>query len=994
MARSNADTSKVDTVQPWPGLDAFTEEQSTYFCGRDTETDELFRYVQRDVATVLFGQSGLGKTSLLQAGLFPRLRQTGFLPILIRLDYADGAPPAVDQVKTAINRACSAAKVSDASLDTTSQSLWGCFHRVGRRLTDAAGKELVPVLAFDQFEEIFTQGLARSETRPESQRFLTELAELIENRPPEILEQAIETDPEIVEGFQFDRRDYRIVVALRADLLAALEGLRRLSPSLGRGRYRLRRMTGTEGLDAILNPVPGLVDYDAAQEIIRFVGRANPEYAFGSTGASEAPESFEVEPSLLSLVCRELNERRMALKLETISADLLAGNRDKIIEEFYEQCFKDQAATVRAFVEDELLSTSGYRESITLDTAHRALSDKGAPATSLDELVRRRLLHVEERSEVARIEIIHDVLTPVIRRSRDTRQLREAEAKAADHVTALRRERRRVQFAYCTAAILALLAVFSIGLLWWGYNSKLEAERQRALAEKRTEEVADVQLLTAGSVLDSTALERVPNYAMKALRQYREKLTTLYNEELENPDRLRELSVTDFTLALLAIFTNTEDSVKYFENYRLDVARLVALKPTELSLEHDLAASHAVLGTAFEKRTTHGDENEQNNNLMQALNEYKISSEILHTLAASDAHNLALVRELAVSHAKIGSTYSKLGDLRMALHEWRIYETIMLPLAKGQHDYNSDWSSELTTFQDQIGDALQATGDLEAAVGEWRSYEATMRDRLKNKSRDHDNGSEFFQLAENYKKVGDSLSALRKYGEAIPFYENAIEMRQQLASGSSEDSREEENLVSALRDLSGAWAAVNRRDDALATFSRIRAIREKQVATIREKLAQAPGDTQQLSGLSASLGKLAHARQQVGDVGGALTAGEERLLIARRLYTGPWEKDDMVEALGDLSYSELLTRQPRYAATLAEEALKLDPDALSIKVNLANAYLLLGRFESAKSIYLMNKLKDVRKGISFTQAMRDKLAELRRNGINNREMNDIETLLH
>ena len=52
----------------------FTEALRGYFHGRDEEADELLRRVQRKDLTVLFGQSGLGKSSLLQAGLFPKVR--------------------------------------------------------------------------------------------------------------------------------------------------------------------------------------------------------------------------------------------------------------------------------------------------------------------------------------------------------------------------------------------------------------------------------------------------------------------------------------------------------------------------------------------------------------------------------------------------------------------------------------------------------------------------------------------------------------------------------------------------------------------------------------------------------------------------------------------------------------------------------------------------------------------------------------------------------
>jgi hypothetical protein len=263
-------------------------------------------------------------------------------------------------------------------------------------------------------------------------------------------------------------------------------------------------MTGAQGLDAILNPVPGLVDYDAAQEIIRFVGRASPEYAFGASGAGETAEGFEVEPSLLSLVCRELNERRLAQGLQEISADLLAGSRDDIIERFYERCFAGQPAPLRAFVEDKLLTANGFRESIALDTAHRALHESRVPVVALDELVRRRLLRIEERFDVARVEIIHDVLTTVICKSRDTRRLRQAEESAAAREAELRRERRNSHRARLVAVTLGALALVTIGLALWGWRSSNEADRSRRLAENRTEEVARIQLLAAGAMLDPT----------------------------------------------------------------------------------------------------------------------------------------------------------------------------------------------------------------------------------------------------------------------------------------------------------------------------------------------------------------------------------------------------------------------------------------------------------------------------------------------------------
>jgi hypothetical protein len=101
----------VDDQNPWPGLSAFTENASDYFFGRSEEIAEVFRRIKREAATVLYGHSGLGKTSMLQAGLFPVLRQAGFLPIYIRLDFSPSADPLVQQVRGALTAALDAAQI-------------------------------------------------------------------------------------------------------------------------------------------------------------------------------------------------------------------------------------------------------------------------------------------------------------------------------------------------------------------------------------------------------------------------------------------------------------------------------------------------------------------------------------------------------------------------------------------------------------------------------------------------------------------------------------------------------------------------------------------------------------------------------------------------------------------------------------------------------------------------------------------------------------------
>src|SRR6185503_9224152 len=147
----------VDGANPWLGLASFTEETRAYFHGREDEIAELARRVQRRPLTVLFGQSGLGKTSILQAGIVPLLRAEGHCPVYVRLDYAPESPSPADQIKRALYRTTLAAGAwTQIGAAVEGESLWEFLHHRDDVLKDAAGRTLTPLLIFDQFEEIFT----------------------------------------------------------------------------------------------------------------------------------------------------------------------------------------------------------------------------------------------------------------------------------------------------------------------------------------------------------------------------------------------------------------------------------------------------------------------------------------------------------------------------------------------------------------------------------------------------------------------------------------------------------------------------------------------------------------------------------------------------------------------------------------------------------------------------------------------------------------------
>ena len=473
----------VDAQHPWLGLASFTEETRAYFYGREDEVAELVRRVQRKTLTLLFGQSGLGKTSILRAGIVPWLRPTGYSPVYVRIDYSRESPPPSEQIKQAIFRATQeSGQWTQTGVAVAGESLWEFLHHRDDILHDASGKTLIPLLIFDQFEEIFTLAQTDDFGRKRAAEFIEDLADLVENRAPKALEARIEQDESAAERFDFTRSDYRILIALREDYLAHLEALKDVMPSITQNRMRLARMTGEQALSAVVKPGGKLVSLEVAEAIVRFIA-----------GGSEL-RNAEVEPSLLSLICRELNNARIAKGRAEISVDLLAGSHDTILADFYERTLADQPEALRRYIEDELLTDSGFRESIAEERVRKAFAAAGARPDALATLVDRRLLRIEERLDVRRVELTHDVLCSVVRASRDLRHEREArdeaERKLDEQRARQRATRKALVRARQIAAVCAVLAVGALASAAFGFlnmkraqEAELKAQQTRAMAE-------------------------------------------------------------------------------------------------------------------------------------------------------------------------------------------------------------------------------------------------------------------------------------------------------------------------------------------------------------------------------------------------------------------------------------------------------------------------------------------------------------------------------
>lgn len=490
-ARVSPGPIAADAEETYLGLRAFEERHQDLFFGRDAEKAELLRVVRRAPLTVLFGSSGLGKTSLLQAGLFPALRDLDMVPVAIRLDHRGGAPELAAQVLTQTRNALRDARV-EAEAAQRDETLWEYFHRVP--FWNARNRLVTPALVIDQFEEIFTQGHDRRRV----ERFAEQLGDLIGNRIPEsVRRRATAGDdlPHFVEA----PAPASVILSLREDFLPALEELRREIPAIAENRYRLLPMTGEAAFESVVGPGRGLVTDEVARRIVRFVAAAGARSDAASAQADQDPEASQlahlhVEPALLSLVCAELDERRRERGLQAITAHLVQGASDQILSDFYARSVADVPRALRVLIEERLIDRSGFRSSEPLGNV---LGEPGVTPESVDRLIDRRVLRQEDRFGTRHVELIHDRLTVVVREARDRRRAAEL------------RWRRRWQL----VAFYLVLALFSaLGVL--GFRGL----QSRGVRRQLKEATALVDKSRAGDLLK--AQKRLD----LALETYRERL--------------------------------------------------------------------------------------------------------------------------------------------------------------------------------------------------------------------------------------------------------------------------------------------------------------------------------------------------------------------------------------------------------------------------------------------------------------------------------------
>ncbi|MFE4019293.1 WD40 repeat domain-containing protein [Streptomyces sp. NPDC059101] len=160
-----------DQPCPYVGLAAFQPKDASWFFGRERLTDDLVTRVRANRFVAVFGASGSGKSSLLRAGLVPRLSAGGpdggpGWPALL---FTPGAHPLEECAARLAAFAGGTAPALHRELSGGPRALHQAVLQALATADCPDGTDLL--LVVDQFEEVFT--LCRS--KEERDRFVTAL---------------------------------------------------------------------------------------------------------------------------------------------------------------------------------------------------------------------------------------------------------------------------------------------------------------------------------------------------------------------------------------------------------------------------------------------------------------------------------------------------------------------------------------------------------------------------------------------------------------------------------------------------------------------------------------------------------------------------------------------------------------------------------------------------------------------------------------------------
>lgn len=383
---------------PYVGLQPFSAKDQKYFFGRESDSRIISSNLFAFPLTVLYGSSGVGKSSILHAGVIPVLRNSSRTAVVSFQKW-----PEKDPIQILKDKCLEA--ICDVTHESIPIDMNLSFDEFLFQAMQAFHGTIIIIL--DQFEEYFLY-------HKEAETFDTEFARAVNRR---------ETDA-------------HFLIALREDSLSMLDRFRTRIPNMLGNSLRLHHLDGTSAREAICKPLdvynqehpgqsPVSIEPELVDALIKDVRAGKLSISQGAAGGVEdrndsVDSDVRVEAPFLQLILtrlwdQEIRQGSHVLHLKTLN-DL--GGPKRIVQTHLDHAMKDLSPAdqdIAASVFRYLVTPSGTKIAYTVqDLAFYAKSEK--LESVLEKLAGsvRILRKVTLPGEPSRYEIYHDVLGSAI----------------------------------------------------------------------------------------------------------------------------------------------------------------------------------------------------------------------------------------------------------------------------------------------------------------------------------------------------------------------------------------------------------------------------------------------------------------------------------------------------------------------------------------------------------------------------------------------------
>ena len=457
---------------PYRGIHPFRYMDHPIFLAREEETHQLASLVAVYRGVMLYGDSGAGKSSLINAALLPRAKMLGFHPERLRVQPRAGQELVLERI--AIAEDDSEFLPSLLAPDDDSSRIVLSTEAFEERLRTVCQTDR-PLIVFDQFEEILT--LFDEAGAAEEQQKVVELIYKLLREPLPV----------------------KLVFAFREDHLGKVKQLLSASPELVDQALRLTP-PAVEALPTIIRGPferhPGHFQRELSPEVAEHLRDALAVH-FGAGDLSLS----EVQTVCLRLWLADDPDAMLAERgVQGVLEDYLGEALD---------AFPPDLRGAAIALLSQMVTSAGTRNVMSAeDLMQRVLEeDDDIPRPLLETALERlesesRLVRRERRRDLFLYEITSEFLLPWIRRRRD-----EFQRMLERH-----RERRRIRRLGAIVGVLFLFGAIVAVLAVWALNQRSNAEQQAeaastlalaSSAEALLQTRPDVSLVLALAAVDS-----------------------------------------------------------------------------------------------------------------------------------------------------------------------------------------------------------------------------------------------------------------------------------------------------------------------------------------------------------------------------------------------------------------------------------------------------------------------------------------------------------